>query len=911
MTIASLGLAVDSAPAARAAVDLDKLVVSSTSAEAAVTKLGTSSNAAMAKVGAGAGAISQRLRDAANDAESMAGRINRALNIRTDFGGMGRSADIAAYGAELDKLRGRFNPLFAAVQQYKVAQSEIRQAHSLGAISVNEMTAALDRERTAALANIAALRGRRDIVASRPASSFNTANIAAQFQDIGVTSAMGMSPMQIALQQGTQLSAVFEQMKSSGQSVGSGLAAAFTSVISPLSLLTVGAIAATAAAVQYFMSAGEGAKTVDDILKRHKENIDRLGPAYADALKAQEKYVAESPALVSDRLADDAKEALKKRVADAQEASKAISRAFASQESSGLNVGSFGVSSTVFENARKAITDFNKSIQAGHPDVRAFQEEISRLVAAGDLAPSAGEKLRKYTDAARDTEAALSNVTGKADPVIDAFVKAQQAIDAINPIGASGRLADIEGRFESLFKRMQAGEANASDLAREVRNLSNLNPDLSGPISKIAQLGQEALLAMARVQALTNVGSNTTTPTGDRLRGSGRSQNEFDDALAFFLRSDKDIQEKLKSSNKTIDREAKPKIDRDANAYRDLVKNANDRIEQMKLEQELIGKTGVAQDTLRFKMDLIQKATDKGRTITAAHRAELEKLADTYGKVAEATAKATLQADLMFEREQMFRSPIDQTIASTLKGAGLPVDFDSYEAGLIRTNEQLKIANDLTNDFTSTFMQSWRGGKNVIESLGEAAISVLNKLTDKLLEMAGQDLFAKIFGGSTGSGGGLLGIFGSLFGGGKGTGYFPPAPSMGGGGLYANGAAFSGGNVIPFANGGIFDKPSYFPMSGGRTGVLGEAGPETIMPLKRDSSGRLGVSAGGAANSNIPSRAQVDVNVSVDDDGKLVVIARQAGAEAGSQQADMRVRNFSQKELPDRMNQIKMNPRQR
>lgn len=882
MTIASLGLAVDSAPAARAAVDLDKLVVSSANAETAVTKLGTSSNSALAKVGAGAGAISQKLREAANDVESVAGRINRALNVRADFGGLGRSADIAAYGAELDKLRGKFNPLFAAIQQYKVAQSEIRQAHSLGAISVNEMTAALDRERTAALANIAALRGRRDIVASRPASSFNTANIAAQFQDIGVTSAMGMSPMQIALQQGTQLSAVFEQMKSSGQSVGSGLAAAFTSVISPLSLLTVGAIAATAAAVQYFMSAGEGAKTVDDILKRHKENIDRLGPAYADALKAQEKYVAESPALVSDRLADDAKEALKKRVADAQEASKAISRAFASQESSGLNVGSFGVSSTVFENARKAITDFNKSIQAGHPDVRAFQEEISRLVAAGDLAPSAGEKLRKYTDAARDTEAALSNVTGKADPVIDAFAKAQQAIDAINPLGASGRLADIEGRFESLFKRMKAGEANASDLAREVRNLSNLNPDLSGPISKIAQLGQEALLAMARMQALTNVGSNTTTPTGDRLRGSGRSQNEFDDALAFFLRSDKDIQEKLKSSNKTIDREAKPKIDRDANAYRDLVKNANDRIEQMKLEQELIGKTGVAQETLRFKMDLIQKATDKGRTITAAHRAELEKLADTYGKVAEATAKATLQADLMFEREQMFRSPIDQTIASTLKGAGLPVDFDSYEAGLIRTNEKLKEARALAGDFASTFIQGIEQGKSVFESLGDAALSVLDKITDKLLNEVLDALF-QVGTASSGNGGGILGFLGSLFGGSGSSASSDPWAGM----RMADGGAFSGG-VQAFANGGAFSNsivssPTLFKFANG-TGLMGEAGPEAIMPLKRDSSGRLGVSAPGrAANNNQPGKIEVNMKVDLTGakgDREIEAIVRNAADEA-------------------------------
>jgi hypothetical protein len=55
MTVANLGLAVDSGPVARAAVDLDKLVASSNSADVAVTKLGTSSDKAFMQVSNGAG----------------------------------------------------------------------------------------------------------------------------------------------------------------------------------------------------------------------------------------------------------------------------------------------------------------------------------------------------------------------------------------------------------------------------------------------------------------------------------------------------------------------------------------------------------------------------------------------------------------------------------------------------------------------------------------------------------------------------------------------------------------------------------------------------------------------------------------------------------------------------------------
>ncbi|MDI9381022.1 MAG: phage tail tape measure C-terminal domain-containing protein, partial [Verrucomicrobiota bacterium] len=63
---------------------------------------------------------------------------------------------------------------------------------------------------------------------------------------------------------------------------------------------------------------------------------------------------------------------------------------------------------------------------------------------------------------------------------------------------------------------------------------------------------------------------------------------------------------------------------------------------------------------------------------------------------------------------------------------------------------------------------------------------------------------------------------------------------------YAKGAAFEAGNVIPFAKGGaVVNAPTLFPMAGGKTGIMGEAGAEAIMPLKRLPDGKLGVSASG------------------------------------------------------------------
>ncbi|WP_095111676.1 phage tail tape measure protein [Pseudomonas sp. Irchel 3H7] len=80
----------------------------------------------------------------------------------------------------------------------------------------------------------------------------------------------------------------------------------------------------------------------------------------------------------------------------------------------------------------------------------------------------------------------------------------------------------------------------------------------------------------------------------------------------------------------------------------------------------------------------------------------------------------------------------------------------------------------------------------------------------------------------------------------------------------ALGGAWSSG-VQMFANGGAFTNsivsaPTAFGMAGGRAGVMGEAGPEAIMPLTRTSSGKLGViAAGGGSGTSISINAPVTV----------------------------------------------------
>jgi hypothetical protein len=107
----------------------------------------------------------------------------------------------------------------------------------------------------------------------------------------------------------------------------------------------------------------------------------------------------------------------------------------------------------------------------------------------------------------------------------------------------------------------------------------------------------------------------------------------------------------------------------------------------------------------------------------------------------------------------------------------------------------------------------------------------------------------------------------------------------------ADGAAFSGGAKTPaakgaafdghqyaFARGGVVNRPTNFAFSRGGVpsmGLMGEAGPEAIMPLKRDKAGKLGVSAP-AVNVQIINNAGAQVSAQADDSGNLKIFVEHA-----------------------------------
>jgi len=157
---------------------------------------------------------------------------------------------------------------------------------------------------------------------------------------------------------------------------------------------------------------------------------------------------------------------------------------------------------------------------------------------------------------------------------------------------------------------------------------------------------------------------------------------------------------------------------------------------------------------------------------------------------------------------------------------------------LIQTNQQ-SIADTLKNSMSDAFMSMVEGTKSFKDAMKDMARSVIKQLFDVLVV---QRLVGS-FNSSTGKGSGLVGGIMKLFG-------------------SADGNVFSGGShVQAYANGGVVNGPTLFPMNGGKTGLMGEAGPEAIMPLKRGPDGKLGVAgATGGGNTTLVQNIHINGN---------------------------------------------------
>src|SRR5699024_9917254 len=181
------------------------------------------------------------------------------------------------------------------------------------------------------------------------------------------------------------------------------------------------------------------------------------------------------------------------------------------------------------------------------------------------------------------------------------------------------------------------------------------------------------------------------------------------------------------------------------------------------------------------------------------------------------------------------------------------------------------ISNTISSQLSYALTTPLQEGENAFERLGNVALNVIGQIAQAWLSNSLNNLFSGSGGGGKSSAGGLLGSIGGL----AGSFFGPIGSAVGGffgntiGKLFnANGNAFVNGHLQPFANGGVVSSPTMFPMSGNRTGRMGEKGAEAIMPLKRAANGQLGVQA---------QTAPATVNIYNQSDSRIETVQRPDG----------------------------------
>jgi tape measure domain-containing protein len=229
--------------------------------------------------------------------------------------------------------------------------------------------------------------------------------------------------------------------------------------------------------------------------------------------------------------------------------------------------------------------------------------------------------------------------------------------------------------------------------------------------------------------------------------------------------------------------------------------------------------------------------------------------------------QAELTGDKALTREAKTQLEIQKAVKDAI-AAKHPEQAKEIEL-LIRQRELLKEQKELFKTFQGLGQQIGNAISDAFMNMAKSGASfkdTLKLVTAQILEMTVKTLILKPIIDSIGR---SMGSMGSSLGG---SGFadflvnglkFEKGGAFSGGAAvpfaspFATGGAFGMPSPTPFANGGAFtnqvvSQPTFFAMGGvggGGLGVMGEAGPEAIMPLTRGSDGHLGVRAQGSGGS--------------------------------------------------------------
>ncbi len=412
--------------------------------------------------------------------------------------------------------------------------------------------------------------------------------------------------------------------------------------------------------------------------------------------------------------------------------------------------------------------------------------------------------------------------------------------------------ADYNRHFANLSKSQAQWE-------EEAKNGSGGGVKGSGAVSRETK---DAVTKLAEDSAKKTKEARATLDAGDRTLENYRAQARTLTETLETLRQTGDIHAKNTEFSKQqshfaeLDEAAKTRAltaqEKSLLSSREAILNAAKVVDQKNKEVEAQQKiNGLAQQANKYVTQMAEK-TDALRDSAGLSSRQTQRLMEEAqlrqgwlnggGKLEDAGYEKELAALKNYYAEE-----------DKLRGdwkAGALSGWNEYLDAATNTYDAIKnVASSTLTGLSDMLTELMTTGKASVKEFGKSMLKMILDVTNRLMvAYAVQAAMGWISGGSGAS---------------AGAGQSLAVPSFT---PNAKGGVYESPGLSKYVN-GVYDTPQYFAFQGAskfaKGGVFAEAGAEAIMPLTRDSAGRLGVRAQGGGG----AQPQVNIDIYVDNKG--------------------------------------------
>ena len=368
------------------------------------------------------------------------------------------------------------------------------------------------------------------------------------------------------------------------------------------------------------------------------------------------------------------------------------------------------------------------------------------------------------------------------------------------------------------------------------RELIQIKEDLSAEVKledKIAQMNSIK-------KDITLFGNDSPLASFDYDRANGIYKG-IDDSVLDEYRKLYEVKEALITQDKLAQAQAS-----EDKSIAGFGNDQQSRLADYAFETSLLGKKSSEIERLRFEYDLLNQAERAGQELTE-------------------------------KGKQLLLEQVEQTIALR-------------DAQVSLREQQIELqSTDWVGGMQSGFQSLIDGAQSLNQTMAQATTGAFNKMGDSLSAFVttGKGNFKDLAASILQDIGKMLIQFATLRLAKAAVGMFADGGAFGSSGLLAlaKGGAFNTHGIQYYANGDIFNQPTAFRHAGG-LGVMGEAGPEAVMPLTRGPNGKLGVQVFGNQQTSQAAGVvnQVQIDIHINNEGASADV--QASSRDGKQLAD-------------------------